>query len=155
MDALRNLSLRAETLVDQQGHMLADPLSATVVGITPLLPGERLLHGLQTDLQSGLTRRYLPSHPVGESCSFGYDFSSIIPLGLGISSGRLDIFQNVVPPVSSSDWAIGAVTVRGRALYASLSGGVDATDYQLVWTAVDTQGNIWPRTALVLCAATA
>jgi hypothetical protein len=44
--------------------------------------------------------------------------------------------------------------VRGRALYAMLAGGVAGTDYQLKFTAVDTAGNTWPRTALVLCADT-
>jgi hypothetical protein len=44
--------------------------------------------------------------------------------------------------------------VRGRALYAMLAGGVAGTDYQLKWTALDTAGRTWPRTALVLCADT-
>jgi hypothetical protein len=35
-----------------------------------------------------------------------------------------------------------------------LTGGVSGTDYQIKWTATDSAGNVWPRTALVLCADT-
>lgn len=102
-----------------------------------------------------LSRRYSPEHPPGESCAFGLDFSPIIPVGVGLSSGALAIFTNTAAPVdASADWTIGAVTVQGRALYAVLSGGVAGTDYKLLWTATDTMGNIWPRSCLVLCAET-
>ena len=102
-----------------------------------------------------LSRRYTPEHPPGESCSFGIDFSFVIPPGVGIASGSLQILTNTAAPVdASTDWKIGPVSVRERALYAMLSGGVAGTDYQLKFTAVDTAGNTWPRTALVLCADT-
>jgi hypothetical protein len=101
-----------------------------------------------------LSRRYTPEFCPGESCMIGLDFSYVIPPGVGISAGALQIFTNVATPVASTDFTVGEVTVRGRALYASLSGGVDGTDYQLRWTATDTAGNIWPRTALLLCAQT-
>jgi hypothetical protein len=102
-----------------------------------------------------LSRRYTPEHAPGESCSFGLDYSFIIPVGVGIASGAIAIRTNTAAPVDASgDWTIGAVEVRGRAIYAILSGGVAGTDYQLVWTAVDTSGNVWPRTTLVLCAPT-
>jgi hypothetical protein len=102
-----------------------------------------------------ITRRYTPEHPPGENCSFGIDYSFVIPVGAGIESGTLTIFRNdAVQTPASGDWTIGAVTVRGRALYAMLTGGVAGTDYQLKWTAVDSQGNTWPRTTLVLCADT-
>ncbi|HEX8827423.1 MAG TPA: hypothetical protein VF778_04855, partial [Xanthobacteraceae bacterium] len=71
-----------------------------------------------------------------------------------IAQGALAILTNVVPPVASSDFTVGTVTIRGRVLYASLSGGVDGTDYQLRWTATDTDGNVFTRTGLVLCAET-
>ena len=32
--------------------------------------------------------------------------------------------------------------------------GVDGKDYQLRWSATDTSGNVFPRTALLLCAQT-
>ena len=90
-----------------------------------------------------------------ESCSFGLDFSFIIPVGVGIEQGTIDILTNTATPVdASTDWEIGPVNVRGRAIYANLAGGVPGTDYQLIWTAVDTAGNVWPRTTLVLCANT-
>jgi hypothetical protein len=99
-----------------------------------------------------LSRRFNPEHPPGESCKFGIDFSFIIPLGVGIASGALAILKNDATHAdASADWVIGPVTVRGRALYAMLSGGVAGTDYQLQFTAIDTAGNTWPRTALILC----
>jgi hypothetical protein len=102
-----------------------------------------------------LSRRYTPEHPPGESCPFGLDFSFLIPPGIGIASGALSIFTNTVPIASAdADWTVGPVTVQGRTLYAVLTGGVEGKDYQLRWTATDTQGNVWPRTTLVLCAET-
>ena len=102
-----------------------------------------------------LSRRFTPEHPPGESCNFGIDFSFIVPVGVGLASGTLAILTNTAAPIdASADWTIGPVTVRGRALYAMLAGGVAGTDYQLEFTAVDTAGNKWPRTALVLCANT-
>lgn len=102
-----------------------------------------------------LSRRYTPEHPPGESCSFGLDFSPIVPVGVGLAGGTVAILTNVATPAdASADWQIGPVEVRGRALYAMLSGGVSGVDYQILWTAVDSQGNKWPRTTLVLCGAT-
>jgi hypothetical protein len=102
-----------------------------------------------------LSRRYTPEHPPGEECNFGLDYSFILPPGVGLVRGSLEILTNTAAPVdASADWTIGAVMVRGRALYAMLAGGVAGTDYQLKWTALDTAGRTWPRTALVLCADT-
>ena len=101
-----------------------------------------------------LSRRYTPEFPPGESSLVGLDFSYVIPPGVGIASGALTVWTNVATPVQSTDFQVGEVTVRGRSLYAPLSGGVDGTDYQLRWVATDTQGNVIPRTALLLCAQT-
>lgn len=101
-----------------------------------------------------LSRRYSPEKPPNETCVFGLDYDALIPPGVGITSGSLTIWTNTVAPAQSSDWTIGPVSVRGRAIYATLSGGVEGTDYQLRWVAVDTSGNTWPRTALCLCAHT-
>jgi hypothetical protein len=102
-----------------------------------------------------ISRRYSPEHPPGESCSFGLDYSYVVPVGVGVESGTLSIFTNVANPVpADSDWQKGPVTIRGRAIYANLAGGVAGVDYQLKWTATDTQGNVWPRTTLLLCADT-
>lgn len=102
-----------------------------------------------------LSRRYQPEKPPEETCSFGLDFSAVIPPGVGIESGSLAIFSNTAAPApADADFTVGAVMVRGRAIYAMLSGGVSGKDYQLRWTATDSEGNVWPRTALVLCAET-
>lgn len=101
-----------------------------------------------------LSRRYTPEHPPGESCLFGLDYSYVIPPGVGISSGEVTIWTNTVPPAQSSDWTIGPVNVRGRAIYATLSGGVEGKDYQIRFVAHDSDGNVWPRTTLCLCAQT-
>jgi hypothetical protein len=102
-----------------------------------------------------LSRRYTPEHPPGEHCNFGLDYSFVIPPGVGISAGTLSIFTNTVTPTpADADWTVGPVTVRGRAVYSLLTGGQEGVDYQLRWTATDTDGNVWPRTTLVLCAQT-
>ena len=102
-----------------------------------------------------LSRRYTPEHPAGETCPFGFDFSPIIPVGVGISAGALSIFTNTQPPVAAdADWTKGNVTWLDRTLYATLGGGKDGIDYRLDWTATDTDGNIWVRSGLILCAAT-
>lgn len=102
-----------------------------------------------------ISRRYRPEHPPEESCNFGMDFSFVLPPGIGISSGGLTIWTNTATPApADADFTAGPVTVRGRSIYAMLSGGVSGRDYQLRWTANDTAGNVWARTALVLCAET-
>ena len=101
-----------------------------------------------------LSRRYSPEHAPGESCTFGMDYSFVIPPGVGLASGAVTIWTNVATPVEDGSWTIGAVSVLGRVLYASLTGGVEGTDYQIRWVATDTDGNAWPRTALCLCAQT-
>jgi hypothetical protein len=102
-----------------------------------------------------LSRRYTPEHPPGESCNFGLDYSFIIPPGVGIESGSVSIWRNVIEPtLADAEWSIGPVQVRGRAIYARLAGGLDGKDYQIRWVANDTDGNTWPRTTLVLCAQT-
>lgn len=102
-----------------------------------------------------ISRRYSPEFAPGEACSIGLDFSPIIPPGVGIESGTLSVFTNTQPPQdASTDFTISPVEVRGRAIYAMISGGLSGRDYALRWTATDTEGNVWPRTALMLCADT-
>ena len=152
MNPLRNLSARALVIVDQGGFMVADP-AGNVLGVSVLPPPVRLVYALATNTQSGLDNRYLPSKPPNEISIFGLDFSDVIPLGVGIASGVLDIFLNVaidpLPP-ADTDFNKGAVQVTGRALRATLGVGKPETDYILRWTATDTQGNVWPRSALLL-----
>ena len=102
-----------------------------------------------------VTRRYTPEHPPGESCEFGLDYSFVLPPGVGIASGEVTIFTNTVAPQdATADWSIGPVGVMGRVIYATLSGGIEGKDYQIRWTAHDSEGYSWPRTVLVLCAQT-
>jgi hypothetical protein len=101
-----------------------------------------------------LSRRFTPEHAPGDRCTFGLDFSYLIPPGVGIASGSLAIYTNTVAPVLSSDFTIGPVLITGRIIYSQLQGGVDGTDYQLRFNVIDTQGNDWTRTALVLCSET-
>jgi hypothetical protein len=102
-----------------------------------------------------LSRRYTPEKDPGESSTFGMDFSTLIPPGVGISGGTLAIFTNTKPPIAAdADWSKGTVTVYDRTLYAMLGGGKVGIDYLLTWTATDTNGNVWPRSALCLCAPT-
>lgn len=105
-----------------------------------------------------LSRRYTPEMAPNEKQVFGMDYSYVIPPGVGIESGTLEIFTNVAVPaeVPLSEIAVSDVAVQGRVVYATVEILTDlaGTDLQLVWTAVDTQGNIWQRTALLLCAPT-
>jgi hypothetical protein len=102
-----------------------------------------------------LSRRYTPEHPPQDNVLYGMDFSFILPPGVGISGGQLDIFWNIQPPVAAdADWTKGEIFALGRALYCQLGGGTEGKDYQLRWEAWDSEGNTWQRTALVLCAQT-
>ena len=83
------------------------------------------------------------------------DFSRILPPGVTITGGQLDIFKNVAPPVAAdTDWTKGPMASRGRVVYCNLTGGIEGTDYQLRWEIWDSSGNTFQRTALVLCAQT-
>ena len=147
---------RQQYLTDQYGFRLLDPVSQTYVG-RPTDDTDtrtaRLVYALPLNQQGGLNDRYRPPSP-HEVCEFGISFDYILPEIVGIASGTLQVFTNTVPPAPTTDWTMSAVEVRGRSLYATLQGGVYGTDYQFTWSAVDTNGNAWPRTVLCLCAAT-
>ena len=102
-----------------------------------------------------LSRRYTPAWFPGEAALVGMDFSFVIPPGVGIQSGTLHFYQNIaVPVIADTDFDIGTVFALGRALYATLAGGTEGRDYQVRWQATDTDGYVWPRAALMLCALT-
>jgi hypothetical protein len=124
-----------------------------------------------------LSRRYTPEKPPQEISLFGMDFSYVLPPGVGLIDGFLEIFTNANPPIYAiADFvvmtgnqeiqyniydpsnparrSVALGIIRGRAIYAGLTGGVDGTDYQLRWTVNDTAGNTWCRTGLVLVAQT-
>ncbi|HMA72705.1 MAG TPA: hypothetical protein VKP67_14645 [Xanthobacteraceae bacterium] len=100
-----------------------------------------------------VSRRYHPEIAPGETSVFGFDFSPVIPVGVGIKAGTLDMARTDGGVV---DIDASAVTWIDRTLYATLTSGLDNAgfDYQLTWTATDTDGNVWPRTAMLLCALT-
>ena len=146
---------RPSALANPAGGLVADPASGFSIGRPKPFWGERLVWCASLSVPAAVSYRYQPSHPPEETCSFGMDFSFVVPFGVGLQSGSLAIFDNLATPVAAdADWVKGPVVVRGRAIYAVLGGGVAGTDYRLVWTAVDNQGSTWPRTVLCLCAET-
>lgn len=73
-------------------------------------------------------------------------------MGVGIASAGLKIFNNTfLSPDVSADWIIDPITISGRQVWTRLIGGVEGQDYHLVWSIVDTDANVWPRSGLVLC----
>ena len=155
MTALGPANSWTTVVVDPAAGALFDPSSETIVGQPRPLSRDRVVWALPLNGVSAPAKRYHPDHPSTELCYFGLDFSFVIPYGVGVASGSLAIFTNANPPVpADSDWTVQPVVVQGRAIYALLTGGVTGTDYQLRWTANDTMGSVWPRTALVLCAET-
>lgn len=132
----------SEYLSDFMGGIVSDSESA-IIGVGPVWVD-----------RMPVSRRYIPEHPPGDAATFGMSFDVVFPMGVGIQNGALSIFTNAASPVPSTDFSIGAVQVQGRALYASLVGGVSGTDYQLRWSATGTDGSLATRTALVLCAQT-
>lgn len=137
-------------LVDPRGRAVGENATPAALGIHS--PGVRMVWALPPT-SSGLTRRY-GTHPPSEDCLFGMNFDFVIPSDVAIVGATLDILVNEAPPVTTADWSIGPVAIEGRVVYARLSGGTDGTDYQIRWTVTDSDGNVWPRTALVLVAAT-
>lgn len=147
-------SLRSTVIVDPAAKGVADP-SSVLVGRGWPLSRARLIYAIALGAGVQKQARYYPDHPAGETCSFGLDFSAIIPFGGGLKSGTLAIQTNTATPTDAhADWTIGSVEVRGRSLFAILGGGVPGVDYRLLWTAYDTAGNVWPRVGLCLCADT-
>lgn len=103
-----------------------------------------------------LSRRYRPEWAPGEGASIGMDFSPLIPPGVGIASHAINVLINSIPPapITSADFTFGDGGIEGRIVWQFMQGGVPGRDYQIHWEATDTNGNIWPRTALLLCADT-
>ena len=101
-----------------------------------------------------LSRRYSPEWAPGESSSIGMDMSAVIPRGTGIQAVTLAISSHAFPPVPSTDFTVTGLSSTGRAVHATMSGGVSGRDYQLTWGVSDTGGNTWSRTSLLLCSPT-
>jgi hypothetical protein len=155
MTALGPANSWTTVVVDPAAGAVGDPSTQTLVGKPRPMSRDRVAWALPLNGVAAPAKRYHPDHPSTELCYFGMDFSFVVPYGVGIASGALSIFTNANPPVAAdADWTAQPVEVQGRAIYALLTGGVTGTDYQLRFTATDSMGSVWPRTALILCAET-
>ena len=103
-----------------------------------------------------INNRFDPSHPVGEQIVYGLDFSPILPAGVTIASGAINVLYNTVPPTPTFDLSVTPLTPtpNTRAMYAQVSGGTSGRDYRINWSAIDSLGNTWVRSTLLLCVAT-
>lgn len=107
-----------------------------------------------------LSRRYSPELAPSEGSLFGMDYSNVIPPGVGIDIGQCSAWENVNPPVPTTLLTVGEVQIVGRTLIAFIEATGNAgqspegIDFQIRWIAFDSEGGVWPRTALVLCAQT-
>lgn len=138
-------------VVDPAGRPPLDPASRTAVGRHH--PGLRRVWALPL-LSSGLSCRYSALAP-GESSIFAMDFSFVLVPGSSLVSGTLQVFLNTFAPAAPTvDIQVDGLMVDGAIAHARLTGGAEGTDYQLRWIVTDTDGNVWPRTALLLCAQT-
>jgi len=98
-----------------------------------------------------VSNRYL-TWPPNEQGFVGYDFSPVIPPGVALANATLTIVTNTNPPLPQTDFTQQPVTIISRQCWCSIAGGAEGTDYQLRFTASDTAGHVWNRTATMLCA---
>ena len=84
------------------------------------------------------------------------DYSNVIPPGVGIDIGECGAWTNNANPVPTTLLTVGDVSIVGRTLIAFIesSNAAEGIDFQIRWIAFDSEGGVWPRTALVLCAQT-
>ena len=140
-------------IVDQFGRAIFDPSTEDVAGRGLRTPIGRLVWALPLTVGTSALRRYQPSHPPGETCVFGMDFSALTPRWSILTMATLAIFTNTAVPASAdSDWTVAlAPAIWSRQVFVTLSGGVAGKDYRLIFTATDSDLNVWPRTGLILC----
>lgn len=144
-----------ELLVDSFGRELISPPVPAAAQPVEAVGVRRAVPIASRILWASMSGRYQPSHPPGEICLFGMDFSFILPVGVGIRFAELNIFNNTfLSPDVSADWMIDPVTISGRRVWTRLAGGVEGQDYRLAWLVSDSNYNVYPRSALVLCSQT-
>jgi hypothetical protein len=131
-------------VVDAWGFALADPADGSIVG-TPGIEISKLM-----DARFALLGRRV-WHAPGDSATYGLDFTSLISADAAIGSAAVAPFTNTVAPTATTDLTIAAIATYARIVYARVTGGVLGSDYQLRFTASDTQGNVFTRAALLLC----
>lgn len=140
-------------LCDNNGCPIADPdgniIGRNAIHVHRLLTARRLN-------RMPISRRYSPELAPAEQSVFGMSFEYVIPQGVGIATGSLKIFNRANLTTPALLVTAGPVSVQGRTLYATVTaqGAADGQDFQLNWFATDSDGNVWPRTAFVLCAHT-
>jgi hypothetical protein len=144
---------RHNIIVDPHGHPLRDPVSGALLGRAMPVGIARVVWALP-GASNGALQRYR-THPPAEKNVFMLNLDMVVRKDVSLTGGSVSIFTNTVPPVAAdADWVKGPVAVLGRAIYATLSGGTEGKDYQLRWSATDSEGNVWPRTTLVLVSQT-
>jgi hypothetical protein len=105
-------------------------------------------------------RRYYPSHAT-EKTMYGIDFSTLLPLGVGITDAWVTVYKNLNPWVWVNDTygttstpdelAVSDLLIRGRRVYVAVWNGVPGTDYVILWNISDTLTNDWQQATYVLC----
>jgi hypothetical protein len=100
-----------------------------------------------------ISRRY-PEKPPLEQVALAIDLSPILPPGVGLVYATIDPYTNTNPALLATDMSLTEPSVRGRYAEAWATGGTAGADYQIRWHLTDSQGNVWTRTALLLCAET-
>jgi hypothetical protein len=151
----RALSARPWLIVDQRNRKIQDPVTGDYLGLPGPWDRRRMMLSLETDRANGGYLRYSPSIPVNEAYEIWMDFSQVIPRHVGIATAWVGAWTNTVTPQTTTDFVFGTVEiVDGRQVRASITGGKDSDDYQIRWTVTDTRGNVFVRTALLLCSNT-
>lgn len=101
-----------------------------------------------------VSRRYIPSHPQGQSAVYAIDLSPMLPPGLGIQTADAAILTNTVPPGTDPAINLSNPEFKGRLAWATIQGGTAGQDYLISWTITDNAQNIWLIILALLCAAT-
>jgi hypothetical protein len=139
-----------ELLVDERGRPIGSP-DGYAVGFDSFSESARVIWAFPTNAPGGgMSRRYSPPWPPGDEGVVGIALDFVLPAigGLPISA------ELTIDPLGDFLILTNPLTIAGRSVYATISGGVSGRDYQLRWTVTDGDGNIYQRTGLLLCAPT-
>jgi hypothetical protein len=143
------MSSRSVIVVDDHGRSVGSP-DGNILGFPGPALGRRVMLALPTNgAGGGPSIRYSPPWAPGDFNAIGIDMSLVIPAGIGIQDALFEVLTN------SADFAVSPdPSIEERSVYVTMAGGVSGTDYQLKWTVSDSQGFLWHRTGLLLCALT-
>lgn len=106
-----------------------------------------------------VTRRYQPSHPKGQTATYGMDLSPMLPPGTLVRLVSVSIQTNTAPPGTDANVMVTGSGVLGRRVWVTIEGGTQGQDYLITWfiggdVAAGEFNNNWIISALLLCAAT-